>query len=275
MRGLLCLTKLVLILGLVLSVKGQAQGTGEDKFAPRISPSLLFRLDWLSTAGIGIQVAAQAKGELPHQGGAVFFDGAVWFSPPTLGLAVLEFYEAFHSADLEVSFGKRAKLVGPWREGVLGYDGLPGLFVGYPLQGDLGLEGAVVLEEGLLRTYVGGTWNFTPANQLQFGVLLRPSFSPRVVFQTDIYSVGVQTDRGVWGDIDFPVNLLEGISLTLEGSVWWQPGFVDNNTGGQTFVTQRFFLGLGARIEDAGFGVEVVRAPLEAYRLWLEYRLKF
>lgn len=259
---------LALAFGLVVWAGAQAQDSTED-LSPKISPSLVFRLDWLSTAGVGLQVGVQARGELPHRGGAVFFNGALWLIPAP-GVAVLEFYDAFKLEELEFSIGKRAKLIGPWQEGVLGYDGLPGLYVGYPLEEGLSLEGALLLEDGLLRTFVGGVWG-----DLQFGVLLRPDLVPLLVYQADIFSVGLQTDRGLWGKVGLPLELFEGVALKVEGLVWWRPGFVDNGSGERTFVTQRFFLSLAASIESARFGFDVVRAPLEAYKLWLEYRLKF
>ena len=260
---------LALAFGLVVWAGAQAQSSVEDPFVPKISPSALFRLDRLSTAGIVLQVALQAKGELPHQGGGVFFDGALWLLPAP-GVTVLQFYDAFRVGEVEFTIGKRAKLIGPWQEGVLGYDGLPGLYVSYLLEEGLGLEGALLLQDGLLRTFLGGAWG-----DLQFGLLLRPDLVPLVVYRADIFSVGLQTDRGLWGKASVAFDLLEGIPLMVESIVWWQPGFVDNGNGGRTFVTQRFFLSLALSIEGARLGFDVVRAPLEAYKFWLEYRLKF
>jgi hypothetical protein len=272
MSGLFGLAKVVvLVLGLALLANVRAQEPGEDQFAPRIFPSMLFRLDRLITPGVGttgLQAAVQAQGVLPHERGAVFVDAALWLLPIP-GVAVLEAYTALNQGDLAFSVGKRARYTGPWNQGVLGYDGLPGLYLNYLLEEALELEGAFVLEDGLLRTYLGANWG-----PFELGLLLRPSLSPRVVFKADIFTIGLQTDRGVWGTLDLPVDLFEGIPLNLEGSVWWQPGFADLNNQ-RTFVTQRFFLSLAARIEGARFGFDVVRAPLEAYRLWLDYRLRW
>jgi hypothetical protein len=243
------------------------QGATED-FSPKISPSALLRLDRLSTSGLSLQFAVLAKGEIPHQGGTLLVDAALWLAPAP-GIAILEFYDRFKLDQLDFSIGKRARLVGPWREGVLGYDGLPGLYLGYPLEEGLGLEGALVVEDGLLRSYLGAHWG-----NFEFGLLLRPGLVPRVVYQADIFSIGLQTDRGLWGKIGLPLDLIQDLPLTLEGSLWWQPGVADNGNGGSVLVTQRLFLSLGARLENARFGFDIVRAPLEAFKLWFEYHFR-
>ncbi|MCS7194543.1 MAG: hypothetical protein NZ849_06470 [Meiothermus sp.] len=201
----------------------------------------------------------------------------VWFEG-ALQWGLLEAYGTSQLGPLELSYGKRGELGGPWSETFVGQDGRWGVWVRYQ-----GLEAAYLPHPALVggQLYVGAR-----SGEFQAGAFAEVAqgslgLTPRLSWRGALGEAFWQADQGFWGRLTLPLGEGPSGGAGLEGWVWWNPewtylgpgSFLQEGLRAWLLRPRKLVFGLAYTWEGWRFGAEASRAPVEAAWVYLRLHL--
>ncbi len=180
----------------------------EPSFRLQLGLAQAFAPPW--AAGALLTLRALEGGVHYQLGLGLWYEGGLQWG-------LLEAYGATRLGVLELAYGKRTELAGPWSETFMGQDGRWGVWARYQ-----DLEAAYLPHPALAggQLYVGASSGGLRAGAFVEAARGTLELTPRLGWRGTLGEAFWQPDQGLWGRVRLPLPAPNG---HLEGWAWWNP----------------------------------------------------